>query len=291
MPSAAAASGEALIGVYRQAHARLVAAYQQVVDDPLKWRQERRLRELIRTSEAEIDRLMGVTRDWWSTQPGALYQAGAHQTTVALGSPYTWTSVQQEAVEAFTRRTWIDVAARLRHIGNTTRSALRAMAADSTRAALLESRTAVQAGRDMAREAAKRGLWSVEYRNGAKHTMRDYSQMLIRTTTATAYNTGALDQMRSEGIDHVEYRDGPDCGVTSHDDPQKADGLIVHIDDVVQLAHPNCRRALLPAPFATSTGYRPEGRAPLGAEPAAIPMREPREPRTPRRPRASRNPV
>src|SRR5690606_4234871 len=219
-----------------------------VLDEPNEFRRRRRLRELTRQHEATMAELRETSRSWWSTQVPRLHQAGSQAFAASLGHGAAWTPTHQAAVEQFARRTWEDVAARLEEISAETRRNLRSLARTSTRSALLESRTAVQAGRDMARAAAREGRWSVQYHGGARHTMRDYADTVIRTTTATAYNEGAITQAGVEGIEYVEYADGPGCGVHSHNDGTEANGMIVPLSEVVYLAHPNCRRAILPAP-------------------------------------------
>lgn len=284
-----------LISVYEEAQERLERALEAVVGDPVEFRRRRRLRELLAAHRAEMDRISAATRSWWAEAVPAIYAAGAADFATVLGTAgvrpvgFAWPT-HSAAVEQFATRTWADVAARLREIDTNTRRVIRGLARGSTRAVLLESLTATDGGRQMAREAAKRGLWSVRYANGARHTMRDYADSVIRTTTATAYNEGAIVQARVEEIELVQYADGAGCGVNSHDDPVKANGLIVPVDEVVPLSHPRCRRALLPVPFG-----RPIAGADLtdlgpgrGPEPPTISAREPRTPRTARAPRASR---
>jgi hypothetical protein len=286
---------ESLIGVYREAQERLEAALEEAVRDPSAFRRRRRIRELLAAHEEEMGRIAAATRSWWSETVPAIYAAGATDFAGVLtgaGLPsvgFSWsTPIHSAAVEQFATRTWTDVAARLLDIDEETRKAIRGLARSSTRSVLLESLTATDGGRQMAREAAKRGLWSVRYSDGSRHTMRDYADTVIRTTTATAYNEGAVAQAQVEGIEQIQYADGPDCGVTSHHDPVKANGLIVPLDDVVPLSHPRCRRALLPVPFGVPLAgadltVGPE-RAP---EPETVPRREPRGSRSPR---ASRSP-
>lgn len=229
-----------LIRVYEQAQAALIAELEQIAAEPNRFRQRRRLRELAALHDVTMAELRETSRVWWSTQVPVLHAAGAADFAGALGRGFTRQPVHTAAAESFARRTWGDVARRLEEIDGGTRREIRAMARSSTRSALLESRTAVQAGRDMAREAARQGLWPVQYHGGARHTMRDYADTVIRTTTATAYNDGAMVQARVEGIEHVQYADGPGCGVTAHNDGTEANGLIVPLDEVVALAHPRC---------------------------------------------------
>ena len=185
------------------------------------------------------------------------------------------------------------MAPRLQGLRADTRTALRAQVRDATRSALLENRTAVQAGRELAKEAASQGIGSVTYSNGAKHTMRDWADSTIRTTVAEAYNEGTLTQCRVDGIEQVEYLDGAGCGVgPGHDVGPEANGMIVDLDDVVTLSHPRCRRGLAPhvAAALPSKASRNIG-PPKGAEVAPTPRRSPREARTSRLARTARVPA
>lgn len=94
-----------------------------------------------------------------------------------------------------------------------------------------------------------RGIRSVIYRNGRKHTLGNYGQMSIRSGASRAYNLGALDAASRKNIQWMAVSDGPECGWTFHDDPETANGAIVTIDEAraYPIAHPNCKRQFRPA--------------------------------------------
>lgn len=287
-PAANDTAAQRLIDVYQEAQEALVAEYRTAIEDPRRVRQTRRLRELIDSHQTTMASLREQSRTWWSTELPALHAAGAAESAVVTGSSFAWTQVHIDAVNEYVTRTWDDVAKSLDGISDSTRAALRREVSAGTRSVLLEGRTATQAGRELAQAAAREGLWSVRYSNGAYHTMADYFDSVIRTTTAEAYNRGSVVQTAADGFTHVEYFDGPDCGVTSHNDPQKANGLIVPIEDVVYISHPRCRRAVLPAletgPLTSGVDIGTERAPETPAAPARAP-RTPRQPRTPRSPR------
>jgi HK97 family phage portal protein len=76
---------------------------------------------------------------------------------------------------------------------------------------------------------------------------RSRADLVARTELADASNRAALASYRASGVVHgVVLFDGPDCGLHSHDDPEKADGMRFALEeaaDIPLLAHPNCRRA------------------------------------------------
>lgn len=282
-----------LIQLYREAHDALVALLEDALAAGNRRTQVAKLRALIRVNEATVDGLLEASRIWMGASIPELHAAGATTAAEVIGSSFAWTAPHLAAVEQLAARTWTDVAARLLDVRADTRRALRAMVEDATRASLLESRTATQAARTLAQHAAADGLWSVEYANGARHTIADYADSVIRTTTATAYNEGSVTQCRIDGIEYVEYVDGPECRVgPGHDNGPLANGTVVALDHVVHISHPRCRRALLPVVDEASipASLRSVGPA-RGPEVAATPAaprrvaRSPRNPRTPRTPR------
>ena len=278
---------EQLIRLYDEAHARLVADYEAAVLEPSRTRQAARLRQLIDTNEAIVDGLVDASRTWIGATLPELHAAGASAAAEAIGTAFAWTAPHVAAVEELAASTWDDVASKLQDIRSDTRKALQAQVRDATRSALLESKTATQAGRDLAKQAARQGIGSVTYSNGAKHTVRDWADSTIRTTTAEAYNQGSITQCRVDGIEHVEYLDGDGCCEgPGHDVGPLANGMVVKLDDAVTISHPRCRRALIPAPDAQRLPAanrdigppRPPEAAPLPARPA----RAARQARTPR---------
>jgi len=71
------------------------------------------------------------------------------------------------------------------------------------------------------------------------------AETIARTELAIADNKGAVARYRQAGIKQVQVWDGPECGWTSHDDVDHADGSIRDIDDFESypVAHPRCVRS------------------------------------------------
>lgn len=281
-----------LIDLYRAAHDDLVALLEDALAAGNRRTQVARLRALIRANEATIDGLLEASRSWLEATIPELHAAGAGAAAEIIGSQFAWTAPHLAAVEQLATRVWGDVAANLLDVRADTRRALRAMVEDATRASLLESKTATQAARTLAQHAAADGLWSVEYANGARHTIADYADSVIRTTTATAYNEGSVEQCRTDGIEYVEYVDGPECHVgPGHDNGPLANGVVVALEDVVMISHPRCRRAVLPS---LQEGAIPASARTVGPartpEVAAMPAAPRRVARSARNPRSTRTP-
>ena len=75
------------------------------------------------------------------------------------------------------------------------------------------------------------------------------AETVARTELAYADNQGAAARYEASGlVDEVDLIDGPDCGLRSHDDPEKAQGLRVSLATFKEhpIAHPNCVRSRSP---------------------------------------------
>lgn len=72
------------------------------------------------------------------------------------------------------------------------------------------------------------------------------ARTIALTETANAYNHASLAGYAQTGlVDEVEVFDGPDCGWTSHDDPDLAHGSKRTLEEARRqpISHPNCQRA------------------------------------------------
>lgn len=81
------------------------------------------------------------------------------------------------------------------------------------------------------------------------------AQTISRTEIGTASNLAASDRYSVAGIQFAEIVDGPGCHLVTHDDGLLANGLILPLHSAQQypLAHPNCRRSILP--WSPSLGH------------------------------------
>ena len=74
------------------------------------------------------------------------------------------------------------------------------------------------------------------------------SKTIARTETAWASGATEAGVWRESGIAQVLIFDGPECGWWTHNDPEKADGLVVTLQRYRDriIAHPNCVRMASP---------------------------------------------
>lgn len=234
-------------------------------------RQVTRLEELRNVTDQVVDDLATQTSRFITEGHFAqIYAAGANVTTQATGLPFSFTAPHRAAIEVLSRDLYDDVLTATRFVDDSSKDWVRRVSRQMT-GFKLTSGTPVKAQarrfeRELAREFNRRGMASVVYRDGSRHGFGEYAEMLLRTKTGVAYNAGTLNQGRLAGITHYEILDGALCGLTSHHDPELANGLIVKAEVAAgyPLAHPNCRRALNPRPDinAQNAGSAPSVQSP-----------------------------
>jgi len=92
--------------------------------------------------------------------------------------------------------------------------------------------------------AKERGWGDEAAERAGDRAARQYrSETIARTETKTAQNLSSIQAYRqSDVVESLKVYDGDDCGWTSHDDPDKANGKIVSFEEAAQypLAHPRC---------------------------------------------------
>jgi hypothetical protein len=231
-----------LVRLYQDAQQRITAEMERLAGDPQRTARLARLHELQAAVVAEMDRLDESAAVFMQTYGARPYLDGVRATGGAF------TAVNREAARRLADDTFDDLLTATQYVRADTRRFIQAagkVAAEST----VLGQTAPQAGRQMMRDLIdNHGIKAVTYRNGAKHPLGDYSDMLIRTKTATHFVEGSLDG--APEVTWWEIFDGPSCGFSSHDDIRLANGLIVTRAEVraYPISHPRCRRAAGPRP-------------------------------------------
>lgn len=250
LPAEANAIIEQLSGLYVAAQDGIITELVNLATatDPygrIQVRRER-LRELGRMLDAELVQLDRAAHDWLSGQLPEVFRLGAEQG----GLSFQWTGVSREAVQALAADAYDDLLTATRHVRQETKAFVREAAKLRVRATLLEGQTAARQGQVLAQRLADRGIAAMTYRNGARHGLGEYGPMVVRTKSAQAYNRGAFISSRDNGVTFMECYDGPDCGLTTHTDPDKANGTIRPLDEAESwpIAHPNCARSWGPRP-------------------------------------------
>lgn len=234
-----------IVRVYRQAWEDIVAETLRVLGDPTRGRRRQRLAEMRRMIEAELDRLDAYAREWMLTRFPEIYAFGAQAGATAAGAPLTgWTQLHHEAINRLAVDAFEDVLEATRYVRRDIKRLIREVGKLYSELSVSTDRTAQGAARQLARFLEQRGLAAVTYRNGARHGLGEYSEMLIRTKSGIAYNEGTFNAGSERGIMYYEVFDGPDCGWSFHEDTQLAAGMIVTENEGREfpISHPNCRR-------------------------------------------------
>jgi len=97
---------------------------------------------------------------------------------------------------------------------------------------------------------SKSGLKGLRYIDGRMVGIKQYSNMAIQTRSAVAYNRGLIEGGIRSGALSFTISDGSACGLTRHDDPEKANGMVVSPETALAniIAHPACQRTFSPSP-------------------------------------------
>ena len=192
-----------------------------------------------------------------------IYASGAR----IANASFSFSAPHRAAVEALARDTYADVLGATAHMDEEAKAFVRRVSRSIATAKLTAGDAAAEAARKLRREIERefrvRALNAVTYRDGSRHSIGEYAEMLMRTKTAQAYNAGTLNTSRLAGIHIFEILDGASCGLTSHYDPELANGLIVDAATAnsFPLAHPNCRRAFAPRPDLTASALDVQDRS------------------------------
>lgn len=251
---------EELTGIYRRAWEAIVAEQEAIVAEPLAFRRRAQLTELRLAVERHLAGLDAEARTWLQERLPRVYALGAQAGAAAAGEVITtWTTVHIEALQELARDAYDDLLKATRYVRRDTKRFIRELTRELNALKLVRGDTAVQTARDLVRRLVReRGITAVVYRNGARHGLGEYAEMVVRTKTAQAYNAGTLNGAVDVGVRFFEVFDGPNCGWTFHDDTELANGKIVTEDEArsYPISHPNCRRGF---------GGRPDLTTRLGA--------------------------
>jgi hypothetical protein len=228
-----------LLTLYRDAHLRLKAEQDALVGDPLRKARVSRLLDLQERVRREMDRLDRNAGRWIERHGGETYASGF----VAQPVDSTFTLVHRESARRLADDMFDDLLSATRYVRNDVKRFIQEAARIAAQSTVVDN-TAKQAGRDMMKDLVdNHGIRAVRYANGAQHPLGEYSQMTIRTKTALAFNQGGFDA--APKVEWWECFDGPNCGLTFHEDGEMANGLISDrlTARAWPISHPNCRRS------------------------------------------------
>lgn len=248
-PPAAEAVQEELLKLYRDASRHIDERLAALLGDPAEAQRQRRLRarlvDLSREVTGLADNLDTRARRWTGVRYPTIYGHGAQDAAAQTGGHFRWTQPDVAAVTELAHDTYADLLAATRFVRRDAKALIRELSRAQARVALLEGETARRSGEMLARQLDEHGIKAVRYNNGARHSLGDYADTVLRSKTAVAYNAGLLNTLDGSGVGWVEVFDGPDCGWTSHQDSDLANGTVRSVADAVahSIAHPRCARS------------------------------------------------
>lgn len=245
-----------MLDVYRTVERDLQRQWAQVVNDPSGGRARARLTELFASIDRSKSDVGNAAEEWLQHAfPGRYAQGMANMRERYSSAPSSWTQPHRDAVGLLAVDTFDSLLRPTQFEPDAIKATVRELARAQVAQSIVGGDTATQAGRDLRDKLAAQGIFGVTYADGKFMPGSSYADMVVRTRTAIAYNAGGINQARADGIDVFEISDGPDCGLSFHDDDQLANGMIVDPDTAASfpISHPNCVRDFLPRPDLTPT--------------------------------------
>jgi hypothetical protein len=248
---------EALTVQLRDAYARVWGTVQaeetRLLADFTAANRSQRLR-LLRDTRRSIEGLMDVADElalrWAARELPDAYQLGARQAAGVAGQAVSFRAVDVDAVNQLVLDGRDSLLTATRNVKRSTKELVNRLATQHMTEKLVRGQTATQAAAGLRAELEGHGITAVTYADGSRHGLAEYADMAILTRTGELYQVGGFDQTKALGIGWMEIFDGLGCGLSSHDDPRKANGLILPTDEarLYPLAHPRCGRSTSPRP-------------------------------------------
>lgn len=204
---------------------------------------------------AALDNADDQLRSWLVDRFPTVYLLGADTTAASLGftvDPFAL--VHQSAIQRIVDDLFDDLLKATRFVRRDVKKFIGESAKLVAEAKLRDGETAIQAGRRLAAIIDEHGIKGITYADGSRHGIDEYSEMLLRTKTAVAYNEGTFNAASEAGIVFYEVFDGHGCGWSNHNDPDIANGQIVTEAEARAnpISHPRCQRSFGARPDLTS---------------------------------------
>lgn len=153
-----------------------------------------------------------------------------------------YTAVDVEALGVLAQDLYDGVLAATKGVNASTKLLIRTLAREHVGDRLLGGQTSQDAARALRADLEGKGVYSVTYKDGSRQGLASYTDMLVRSQSALAYSTGTLNAARKAGTGYMEVFDSFDCGLASHTDSFKPNGLILPIEQCATytISHPRC---------------------------------------------------
>lgn len=251
-----------LLQAYQDAWNRVTAELNAIMSDPRQWRRQARLKEVQAGIEDAMATVNQTALMWINQSLPMIYVYGEGLDPSTIDRSFF--IVNQYAITKLATDLYDNLLAATNGVTESTKELIRKMVAQEITSGVIEGQTYLQTAQDLIRQLAGQVV-GVTYADGSVHSLEEYATMAVRTITGQAYNLGTLRGPAGQGVEYFEVFDGPECGWTSHDDGDAADGSIRAVDECESypLSHPNCRRAFGPRPDLNSMTPAEAGLSPI----------------------------
>lgn len=199
----------------------------------------------------EFDRLARAVAERWAGQDlPVAYRDGALRALEKAGADirlFTWSNDHQAALTGLTATFYVDLVQRITETVRRAQAFARA-AQDAARQVTLGLNHDTI---DTPRLAADHPLTTIVYANQARHPVQSWATSALTWQGVVTANHGAINVARLElDARWMQVRDGDECGWTSHQDTDHADGTLRTVDECAfyPSAHHGCVRELIPRP-------------------------------------------
>lgn len=237
---------QTILAAYTAAGQKIEQQLAAVLDEPSQARKRARLKDLA----AEVERLRGDLDDrvqnFADEDLRTIYGLGGATTGVDIGIAFSWSKVHEAAVAEVAKDTLSSMLAATKHMTEDVKRLVRASSKAAALDKLLLGQTAVEAGRELAGTLVKNSIAAIVYKDGSRHGVAEYAQVVMRSNTAIAYNRGTIEQGREHGGKYAILHDGSECCLYSHNLGPRANNLIVDLEtaQTYSISHPRCRRSV-----------------------------------------------
>lgn len=187
-----------------------------------------------------------VMNEWITVKLASAAVAGMEYAGTTLGAGLEVSALMGRAIAEIQAATFAEVAGSTRYLSESARALIRVIAKDLTELTVSRGLSIPEARKLIAARMRGGGIRAFVDASGRAWRLETYSEMLIRTRTAEAYNTGTILRARELGVEILEVFDG-----TEDDEAcAEANGQFWTAEYAManQIEHPNCRRAFGPAP-------------------------------------------
>lgn len=243
----------ALLEQIDQAWDRISRGEQRLVRDWLglsSSEQRRRILELQHLASTLMDQVERHARAEIADVLRSAFRAGAVRTAAIIGAPAEVSGADADLLKSISDDTWLDVLNATQHVRQSTKEMTRALGQQAADLRFSGLTTAEDAGKQLAQAMVGQGISAIVYRDGSRHGLDDYANMLLRTKTAEIQQVGGFRQARRLDIRFMELLDNPSCGLSFHDDPTLANGLVLPLAEAEKypISHPRCVRVSVARP-------------------------------------------